>query len=81
VAIDTQEGAQRRVHPRSELAAALQRELRGDVRADAYTRHLYAADASMYAREPLLVAFPRDAVDVAAAIAIAGRFDVPVVTR
>ncbi len=81
MAIDTQEGAQRRVHPRSELAAALQRELRGDVRADAYTRHLYAADASMYAREPLLVAFPRDAADVAAAIAIAGRFDVPVVTR
>ena len=35
----------------------------------------------MYAREPLLVAFPRDAADVAAAIAIAGRFDVPVVTR
>jgi FAD/FMN-containing dehydrogenase/Fe-S oxidoreductase len=35
----------------------------------------------MYAIEPLLVAFPRDADDVAAAIAVAGRFDVPVVTR
>ena len=35
----------------------------------------------MYAREPLLAAFPRDAADVAAAIAVAGRFDVPVVTR
>ena len=33
----------------------------------------------MYAREPLVVAFPRDADDVAAAIAAAGRFDVPVV--
>src|SRR5688500_13939640 len=64
-----------------DLASALRRELRGDVRADAYTRHLYASDASMYAREPLLVAFPRDAGDVAAAIAVAGRFDVPVVTR
>jgi len=64
-----------------ELTAALTRELRGDVRADAYTRHLFAGDASMYAREPLLVAFPRDAEDVAAAIALAGRFDVPVVTR
>ena len=63
------------------LAAALARELRGDVRADPYTRHLYASDASMYAREPLLVAFPRGADDVAAAIAVAGRFDVPVVTR
>lgn len=53
----------------------------GDVRADPYTRHLYASDASMYAREPLAVAFPRGADDVAAAIAIAGRHDVPVVTR
>ena len=35
----------------------------------------------MYARDPLLVAFPRDAADVAAAIAIAGHFDVPVITR
>jgi FAD/FMN-containing dehydrogenase/Fe-S oxidoreductase len=64
-----------------ELAAALRRELRGDVRADPYTRHLYASDASMYAREPRLVAFPRGADDVAAAIALAGRFDVPVITR
>ncbi|MGH2945750.1 MAG: FAD-binding and (Fe-S)-binding domain-containing protein [Solirubrobacteraceae bacterium] len=65
----------------SHIADALARELRGDVRADAYTRHLFATDASMYAREPLLVAFPRDADDVAAAIAIAVRHGVPVVTR
>ncbi len=64
-----------------ELSAALRRELRGDVRDDAYTRHLYAADASMYAVEPLLVAFPRGAEDIAAAIALAARFDVPVVSR
>ena len=51
------------------------------MRDDAYTRHLYASDASMYAREPLLVAFPRDAAEVAAAISVAGRFDVPVVAR
>jgi FAD/FMN-containing dehydrogenase/Fe-S oxidoreductase len=51
------------------------------VRADAYSRHLFASDASMYAHDPLLVAFPRDAGDVAAAMAVAGRFDVPVVTR
>jgi FAD/FMN-containing dehydrogenase/Fe-S oxidoreductase len=65
----------------SELAAALGRELRGEVRADAYTRHLFASDASMYAREPLVVAFPRDADDVAAAVALAGRYEVPVVPR
>jgi FAD/FMN-containing dehydrogenase/Fe-S oxidoreductase len=64
-----------------ELAAALRRALQGEVRADAYTRHLFASDASMYAREPLVVAFPRDADDVAAAIAVAAGFDVPVVTR
>ena len=57
----------------AELAAALARELRGEVRADAYTRHLFASDASMYAIEPLGVAFPRDADDVAAAVAIAAR--------
>ena len=51
-----------------ELAAALERELAGEVRADAYTRHLFAGDASMFAVEPLAVAFPRDADDVAAAV-------------
>ena len=51
------------------------------MRADAYTRHLFSTDASMYAREPLVVAFPRDADDVVAAIAAAARFEVPVVTR
>ena len=44
------------------------RELRGEVRADAYTRHLFAGDASLYSSAPLLVAFPRDAADVAAAV-------------
>jgi FAD/FMN-containing dehydrogenase/Fe-S oxidoreductase len=65
----------------AELAAELERELRGDVRADAYTRHLFASDASLYSSAPLLVAFPRDAADVAAAVQAAARFEVPVVTR
>ena len=59
----------------------MRREMAGEVRDDAYTRHLYASYASMYAREPLLVAFPHGADDMAAAIALAGRFDVPVVSR
>ena len=63
------------------IEQALARELRGDVRADDYTRHLYAGDASLYATAPLLVAFPRDASDVATAIRAAARFGVPVVTR
>jgi FAD/FMN-containing dehydrogenase len=64
-----------------ELAATLDRELAGEVRADGYTRHLFAGDASMFAIEPLAVAFPRDADDVAAAVSIAARFGVPVVPR
>ncbi|HEY6888841.1 MAG TPA: FAD-linked oxidase C-terminal domain-containing protein [Solirubrobacter sp.] len=64
-----------------ELATALERELAGDVRADAYTRHLYAADASMFALEPLAVAFPRDADDVARAVRVAARLGVPIVPR
>ena len=60
---------------------ALRRELRGEVADDRYSRHLFAADASMYAREPLAVAFPRDADDVAAAIALAAAHGVPVVSR
>ncbi len=64
-----------------ELAATLQRELAGEVRVDAYTRHLYAGDASMFAVEPLAVAFPRNAEDVAAAMTVAARLGVPVVPR
>src|SRR4051795_11729134 len=64
-----------------ELAATLGREFAGEVRDDAYTRHLFATDASMYAIEPLAVAFPRDAQDVAAASAIAARRGVPGVPR
>ena len=64
-----------------ELAATLGRELAGEVRDDAYTRHLFAGDASLYAVEPLAVAFPRDADDVAAAVTIAARLGVPVIPR
>jgi FAD/FMN-containing dehydrogenase len=64
-----------------ELTAALERELAGEVRDDAYTRHLFAADASLYAIEPLAVAFPRDADDVAAAMSVCARLGVPVVPR
>ena len=81
MAIQVREQSGGRARADGELAAALRAELRGAVRADPYSRHLYASDASMYARDPLLVAFPRDAADVAAAIAIAGHFDVPVITR
>ena len=80
MAIQVREASDRRADVGKELAAALRREL-SDVRDDAYSRHLYASDASMFARSPLVVACPRDAGEVAAAIALAGRFGAPVVTR
>jgi FAD/FMN-containing dehydrogenase/Fe-S oxidoreductase len=65
----------------AELRAALGASMDGEVRADAYTRHLFASDASMYAIEPLAVAFPRHAGDVAAAMAVAREHAVPVLAR
>jgi FAD/FMN-containing dehydrogenase/Fe-S oxidoreductase len=64
-----------------ELASALGRALRGEVRFDAWTRQMFSRDASMYAIEPLGVVFPRDADDVAAAVSVAGEFGVPVLPR
>ncbi len=63
------------------LQAALAAELEGDVRSDAYTRHLFARDASMYAIEPLAVAFPRHATDVVAAMHVTRERGVPLLAR
>jgi FAD/FMN-containing dehydrogenase/Fe-S oxidoreductase len=63
------------------LAVDLQRAMEGEVRFDAYTRHLFSTDASMYAIEPLGVTFPRSADDVVAAVAVAAEHGVPVLPR
>jgi FAD/FMN-containing dehydrogenase/Fe-S oxidoreductase len=65
----------------SELAAALRTAMAGEVREDAYTRHLFSTDASMYSIEPLAVVFPRDAADVAAAVAVCAEQRVPMLPR
>jgi FAD/FMN-containing dehydrogenase/Fe-S oxidoreductase len=65
----------------SDLEAALRRALTGEVRFDAYSRHLYATDASIYAIEPIGVVFPRNADDVVAAIEISANFGAPVLAR
>src|SRR5882762_839273 len=65
----------------AELAAALTRELEGEVAFDEYTRHLYARDASMYSIMPRGVVAPRHADDVAAAVALAAEHGVPVLPR
>jgi FAD/FMN-containing dehydrogenase/Fe-S oxidoreductase len=64
-----------------ELEAALRAAVSGQVRFDAYTRHLYSRDASIYAIEPAGVIFPRDADDVAAAVSVAATFGVSVLPR
>ncbi|MFC4007325.1 FAD-binding and (Fe-S)-binding domain-containing protein [Nonomuraea purpurea] len=63
------------------LARTLSPLISGDVRDDPYTRHLYASDASMYAIQPLAVAFPRHADDVQALVAACGELGVPVLPR
>lgn len=63
-----------------ELAVALGRES-VEVRDDAYTRHLFAGDASAYAIEPAAVAFPRNADDVSAAVRVCAEQGVPIVAR
>ncbi|MDT0305175.1 FAD-binding protein [Streptomonospora wellingtoniae] len=64
-----------------DLEAELRRAVGGEVRFDAYTRHMYATDASMYQITPVGVVAPRDADDVAAVVETARRFRTPVLPR
>lgn len=63
------------------VEAALRRAVAGEVAFDAYSRAVYAGDASLYAMEPLGVVHPRDRDDVAAAVAVAAAHGVPVLPR
>ncbi len=65
----------------ADIAHALRGAVGGEVRFDSYSRHLYSRDASMYAIEPIGVVLPRDADDVAAVVATAAEFGVPVLPR
>ncbi|RBM17754.1 FAD-binding and (Fe-S)-binding domain-containing protein [Streptomyces sp. PT12] len=65
----------------SELAAALRGAVRGEVAFDAASRALTTMDASNYRRVPIGVVAPRDADDVAAALAVCAERGVPVVAR
>ena len=63
------------------LERALQRAVRGDVRFSNGDRALYATDGSNYRQVPIGVVVPRDANDVAQAVAIARAFDAPILPR
>src|SRR5271170_3912959 len=63
------------------LAAALKRQLRGEVRFDDGSRALYATDGSNYRQVPIGVVLPRDVDDVVATIALARKFGAPILCR
>jgi FAD/FMN-containing dehydrogenase/Fe-S oxidoreductase len=63
------------------LAAALKRDLRGEVRFDDGSRALYATDGSNYRQVPIGVVLPRDVDDVVATIAVAREFGAPILCR
>ncbi|RPK46152.1 putative FAD-linked oxidoreductase [Streptomyces sp. ADI92-24] len=66
---------------RTALAGELRAAVRGDVAFDATARALTTMDASNYRRVPLGVVAPRDADDIAAALAVCRAHGVPVVPR
>jgi len=63
------------------LEGELRRVVRGEVRFDAGSRALYAADASNYRQIPIGLVVPRDADDVIAAVAACRRFNAPILPR
>ncbi len=65
----------------ADLAAELQRTVRGEVRFDAGSRALYAADLSMYRQVPIGVVIPRDLDDVVATVAACRERGVPILGR
>lgn len=65
----------------SALAARLRGAMKGEVLFDRFTRGRYSTDASIYQMEPVGVVVPRDAEDVAAAVAVAVEEGVPILPR
>ena len=63
------------------VVRALRAGMRGVVADDAGTRAAYSTDASNYRHVPAAVAFPRDAADVAAALAACREHGVPLIPR
>ncbi|MFF3943717.1 FAD-binding and (Fe-S)-binding domain-containing protein [Streptomyces sp. NPDC001902] len=66
---------------RHRLRRELERAVRGEVSFDPQSRALTTMDASNYRRVPVAVVAPRDADDVAAALAVCRAHGVPVVPR
>ncbi len=67
--------------PATDLAQALGKAVKGDVRFDASSRALYATDGSNYRQVPIGVVLPRDNDDVLAAISVCRDFGAPLLCR
>jgi FAD/FMN-containing dehydrogenase/Fe-S oxidoreductase len=63
------------------LAAALRRQIQGEVRFDDGSRALYATDGSNYRQVPIGVVIPRNAEEVVQTIALCRRHGAPVLAR
>ncbi len=63
------------------LEAELRAGVRGEVRFDAGSRAMYTTDSAIFRRVPIGVVLPRDADDVAEAVAICRRFGAPILGR
>ncbi len=59
----------------------LQKNVRGDVRTDDYSRILYSTDASIYQVKPYGVLIPQTIKDVHAAVELAAQYQVPLLPR
>ena len=66
---------------RSDLVSALEERVEGDVRFDAYTRELFATDASAYEELPIGVVSPVSTKDVAAVVSYCAAKGIPVLPR
>jgi FAD/FMN-containing dehydrogenase/Fe-S oxidoreductase len=64
-----------------EIEAALKKRVDGDLHFDKYSRLLYSTDASIYQIEPIGVVVPRHKGDVEAAIEVARRLGVSILSR
>ena len=63
------------------LEAELRKKIAGEVRFDASTKAMYAADASNYRQVPVGVVIPRSKEDVVQAVAAARKFGAPLLSR
>jgi FAD/FMN-containing dehydrogenase/Fe-S oxidoreductase len=64
-----------------ELASALRRKVRGEVRFDDGSRALYATDASNYRQVPIGVVIPKDTDDILETLALCRHYGAPVLPR